>query len=103
MWPTGQAHAPVLQVAPPVHSTPQAPQLPIFDEVSTHKPAHSTVPTGQLQVPAVHGLPTGHAMPQAPQLPGSVNTLLQWPLQLIVGDWHTSVQLPPAQAWPGLH
>jgi hypothetical protein len=94
----GQEHALFLQVAPPVHKIPQAPQLMMFEEVSTQSPAHSTVPEGQVQLAEVHGRPMGHATPQAPQLPGSVAMSTHRPLQLVGGDWHPNAQLPPAHA-----
>src|SRR5260370_320648 len=56
-------------MAPPVHATPQAPQLPALDLVSTQAPLQLVMPVAHLvsHLPSMHCLPVGQTLPQAPQ------------------------------------
>ena len=68
--PAGHAHAPPEQDRPPVHATPQAPQLALLLWRLTQAPAHDVVPPVHTVVhaPLEHTWPAPHAVPQAPQL-----------------------------------
>jgi len=69
-------HLPAPQCAPPVHATPQPPQLASSDWVSLHPaaaqqalPVGQTLPIGaQPHTPAMHKEPVVQAVPQPPQL-----------------------------------
>jgi hypothetical protein len=89
--------APPLQIAPPVHSTPQPPQLVALLVELTQVPAHSSIPPGQAQVPAEQILPVSQTMPQPPQFVGSLEVVTHLPPQSTVSTGQLSTQVPPAQ------
>jgi hypothetical protein len=70
-----------VQLVPPVHASPQAPQLSESASRFTHGPLQDVVPRGQAHALAVQtwqappwqtSVPGAQAWPQAPQLAGSV-------------------------------
>ena len=65
---------PPWHVVPAPHSVPQAPQLLLFEERSTHAVPHWASPPGHTHDPALHTRPLCalQTRPQAPQLFGSV-------------------------------
>jgi hypothetical protein len=111
-----------LQIMPPVHAAPHAPQLAASVAVSTHTPAQrmsvpvhahwparhvALVPHGmpsampvQSHAPAVHATPGAHAFPQAPQCAASLATFAQLPLQLVIP---VAQSTPPTQLCPVEH
>jgi hypothetical protein len=78
--PVRQAHVPPLQACPPVHTTPQPPQLLGSLSVGTHVPLqfvwlapHWHVPSRQVSTPV-------HACPHDPQFNGSRPRFAHTPL-----------------------
>jgi hypothetical protein len=71
--PVGQLQALLVQVLPPVHATPQVPQLLLSDVRVAQTVPHSVWPVGQVPLhwPVWQVWPVGHLVPQAPQLFGS--------------------------------
>jgi len=82
---------------------PQAPQLLLLRETSTHELPHAVSPAGQLitQLPPEHMKPDAQALPQPPQFIGSVKTFEHWPLQTSSPTGQLATQLPPRQTLPG--
>jgi hypothetical protein len=85
---------------------PQAPQLVMLVEVSTHRPeqtvrlpGHEHASGAQSQLPPAQLAPVAQAAPQAPQAPGSVVTSAHLPEQTSspAGQAHT----PYWQTAPG--
>jgi hypothetical protein len=89
-----------MQVVPPVHVFPQAPQLVSEVATSTQAPPQLTVPIEQLstQVPLLHTLLGGQALPQAPQFCGSEARVTQALPQGVVPMMHRH---EPLQNWVG--
>ena len=94
----GQAQRPIVQVWPPAHTVPQAPQLLLSVCELTQLPLQSVVPVAQPQAPIAHTRPVGQARPQAPQLAASVWVLTHTRPQSVepVGQR----QAPIWQVWP---
>jgi hypothetical protein len=92
------------QLEPPVHTTPQAPQLSLFVDRLTHAPLQSVVPATEQAVahtPLIQTSPAKHELPQVPQSNGFVAVSRHTPLQLVVptGHWHVLA----AQVMPPVH
>lgn len=73
VYPGGHAQVPSVQVAPPGHTVPHAPQLRLLVCKLTHPPSHSVRPVLQLpvQAPPEHSVPRGQRLPHTPQFRGS--------------------------------
>jgi hypothetical protein len=82
--PNGQVQAPAVQVNVPAQSTPQLPQLLLFDFRSTQAPAQLVRPALHVavHVPRLHACPVGQVTPQAPQFTGSLSRFTQTPLHI---------------------
>ena len=104
--PAGHWHEPVTQRVPPVHARPQAPQLALVLDRSTHDPEQLVSPMAQLaaHAPAEHACPAAQTRPHAPQLARSLCTSTQVPPQLVRPGSHTHVPrlhtVPPLHAVP---
>jgi len=103
--PPAHAHAPFMQVVPPVQARPQVPQLDELCVRSTQTPEHEVVPPGQgfMQTPLLQTCPVLHAAPHAPQFLGSLVVETQAPPQgwLPIGQAHAldAQLMPEEQAW----
>jgi hypothetical protein len=99
----GQPHPPLVHAAPPVQTTPQAPQSLGSFLRSTQAPAQSVVPVphDDAQDPWLHTWLDEHAVAHAPQCAGSVCRLTQTPLQSIAPPGHAHA--PFTHAKPTLH
>jgi hypothetical protein len=97
--PVGHTHVP-LQIVPPVHALPHAPQLLVVVK-STQAAPHTPNPVGHTQLPELHVAPLAHFVPQALQLFGSVCVLTQTPPHKVVPPVHWHV--PETQLVPPVH
>jgi hypothetical protein len=99
--PAGQLHVDAAHVPPLGHALPQTPQSVTLVCRLSHPSGQAVVPVGQPQMPLVQVAPApcGHFMPHWLQLAGSVCTLVQTLLQMLVmpaGQLHVPlVQVAP--------
>jgi len=104
--PVGHAQAPAVQVAPPVHDTPQAPQWALSVAVVTQTPPQAVWPGPQVDAhePALQVWSAPQALPQVPQWALLVWRLTQTPPQRVepAGQAHMPMAhwVPPAQVRP---
>jgi hypothetical protein len=97
--PQPATHVPPLQVLPPGHALPQAPQLLGSVSVLMQRLPHSLVDPPQLHTPPTQFWPVPHAVVHEPQWPMSVTRSTHALLQLVSGfpasfEPHTSVHAP---------
>jgi hypothetical protein len=102
--PLEQAHVPLTQVVPALHTVPHVPQLLLSLVRSTHAPScwQKTCPgTEQVQLPPSQNSASGQTTPHAPQLLGSRIRSMHPPAHRDspVGQ----VQLPLTQVFPAPH
>lgn len=97
--PIGQEHWPLTHIVPPVHLTPQLPQLSGSEFSITQEPPQLVAPSHMaLHVPALQTWSAAHRLPHVPQLSGSLRVSVQTPAQLVsVG---AQPHLPWVQSWP---
>lgn len=96
-------HTPPTQVFPPVHVTPQLPQLLLSELVLMQVLPHTLVPLGQAHVPLWQVVPLVHVTPHAPQLLELPDTSMHTPLQRSWPAIGQSVHTPAVHCWPELH
>jgi hypothetical protein len=92
--PPGHLHMPFVQLVPPVHLTPQAPQLSGSLFRFRQAPPHEVDP---VQVathwPPLQDWPAAHFMPHRPQFNGSVLMSVQTPVQAMRPASHPQIPL----------
>jgi hypothetical protein len=101
--PVPHPHTPLLQVVPPVHTTPHAPQSSWAVLGSTQPPPQSTwfAPHAAAHTPPLQTCCAAHALPQAPQFCASEARLAHTPPQFVV--WGGQEQAPPEHDAPPVH
>lgn len=88
------AHAPLSQCVPPVHTFEQAPQLLSSLVVSMQLLPHS-VPAAHAHTPAAHVVAAGHTAPHLPQLASSSLKSTHDEPHAVVGDAQLVAHAPP--------
>jgi hypothetical protein len=97
---------PSVQMRPPVHTTPQAPQFEGSVAVMTQALLHAVVGAAQASthLPPPQTWRAGHLLLQVPQLRGSLAGSTQTPphTDCPLGHWHDPAthERPPVQAMP---